>query len=184
MKLGVILDGTEVRAIRIDRYEHFSYENGTPCIHVQSSGSMTDLLIRLSTQMTGPWYVLYVLLVSRRDRQVGRYQGIEICSHLDLAIFLTKYRDYFDGDGRHHIWVGSTTGSDLLVYDHHDKIFAYGAPDKYSSALHGYALEPIQVGGAHAHYYNPEFDCDEDAIFNEWAWRHCPLQESDDPGRA
>ncbi len=144
---------------------------------------MTDLLIRLSGQMKGPWYVLYVLLVSRRDRETGRYQGIEIENHVDLAIFLNKYKSYFDGDGRHHIWVGSASCGDLIVYDNHDKIFAYGPIDAFLSVLGGYVSESIEIGGAHTHHYNEEFGCDEDAIFSEWPWRHCPLQKSDDPGR-
>src|SRR4051812_26533815 len=181
MKLGVILDDVEVRAIRLDRYELFVYQNGTPSLRVQSSGSMTDMVIRLSERMQGPWYVLYVLLTPRGDHEPGRYQGIEIENHVDLAIFLAKYRDYFDGDGRHHLWVGSAVNGDLVVYDHHDIIIAYGPIHSYLSLLGGFSSHPIPGGGAHTPHYNPEFDAAEDAILKEWPWQHYPLQDSDDP---
>jgi hypothetical protein len=105
---------------------------------VGPSGDHVDLLIELAGELQGsPWFVLYVLLVPRQgNRQQGRYQSEPFESMAALASFLQSFRAFFEGDGRHHVWVGSGANDGLLVYDQHNVIFAYGPLDRFKAVLH------------------------------------------------
>ncbi len=63
-----------------------------------------------STFPTERFYVLYVLLLSHAGREPGRYQSPLIESHEDLQVFLWSFQEFFEGDGRHHVWVASADG--------------------------------------------------------------------------
>src|SRR5262245_36592712 len=77
---------------------------------VGPSSGHVELVLELSRQLAGqPWAVLYVLLVPRTgDRKPGRYQSPPFESHAALTDFLSSFAEFFEGDGRHHVWVGSS----------------------------------------------------------------------------
>jgi hypothetical protein len=96
-----------------------------------------ELLMELATEMQGePWYVLFVLVLSRRGAHLpGRYQSEPFETHAALAAFLSAFRGYFETDGRHHVWVGSPADGGNLVYDQHNAIFAYGPLERFKGIL-------------------------------------------------
>ncbi|HEY7086520.1 MAG TPA: hypothetical protein VH518_00445 [Tepidisphaeraceae bacterium] len=96
-----------------------------------------ELLTELAAELGGnPWYVLYLLLVPRLgNRPPGRYQSPPFQTHRELSAFLASFRSFFEGDGRHHVWVGSAANDGLLVYDQHNVIFAYGPLERYKEIL-------------------------------------------------
>ena len=85
--------------------------------------------------MKGPFGVLYVLLVSRLDRQPGRYQTPQPLSYDELELFLYEHQGYFECDGRHHLWVSSMSGEGQFIYDNHNFIYAYDDINSYVSKL-------------------------------------------------
>lgn len=142
-----------------------------------------DLLIDLATQFEdGPWYVLYVLLVPRLgQRSPGRYQSPPFETHAELAAFLSSFKPYCEGDGRHHVWVGSASNGGLLVYDHHDVIFAYGPIGRFKELLsnRGFREASFWFPAPHSHGYLAENDSEEERIMAELPWQHFPLQPGD-----
>jgi hypothetical protein len=147
------------------------------------SNGHVDLMTELAAELKGhPWFVLYVLLVPRRgSRESGRYQSQPFDSHAELAAFLSSFRSYFEGDGRHHVWVGSAANDGVLVYDQHNVIFAYGPLDRFKLILksRGFREREFWFPAPHAHAYAPENDAEEERLMAEIEWRHSPLQPGD-----
>jgi hypothetical protein len=87
--------------------EHVPHDYGNlyfeqPCgpstrLVIGPSKGHVDLLIALAAELKGnPWYVLYVLLISRcGNRESGRYQSQPFETHADLSAFLAAFRSYF-----------------------------------------------------------------------------------------
>ncbi len=107
--------------------------------------------------------MLYVLVVLRDYGEPGRYQSPEPLSKLDLLEFLNRFEKFLESDGRHHLWVKSIGEPDLLVYDRHNLIYAYGSLEKFQAILttEGLAETPsIKIPSPHVHYYNQKYDAD------------------------
>jgi hypothetical protein len=153
-------------------------------ICIATSESYVDLILSLTATLQEPFFILYVLIVSRKaEHQPARYQSKEV-SRAELQTFFDKFEDYFENDGRHHIWIRSSESSATLVYDNHNVIFAYGPLETFSTVLqnNGYKLaEARQKIGPHGHCYNQEFDTFENDILKYWQWKQSPLQPQDDP---
>jgi hypothetical protein len=95
---------------------------------------------------------------------------------------MTDFRDFFEGDGRHHVWVGSGQNDGLLVYDQHNVIFAYGPLKQYKSILlsHGFRESKFWFPAPHTHSFVPRYDDEEERLMTEHQWKHFPLQEGDE----
>jgi hypothetical protein len=142
------------------------------------------LLGELAEVIRGPYYLLYVLLVSRLGREEGRYQSPEPMSLADLRLFLTAYGPFLASDGRHHFWIGAPDNSGLLVYDQHDVIYAYGALEEFERLLlgKGFTRREVRFPAPHTHHYHPENDAAEDRLFAALEWTRFPLQDQDEWG--
>jgi hypothetical protein len=141
-----------------------------------------DLLIQFARRLKPPFYVLYVLLVSRCGNEPGRYESDPFYGIDELEIFLKKYSAYLENDGRHNIWVGEIEDQGLLVYDQHNRLFGYGDLTPFLEILaeNGYQEGEVKIASPHSHHYNKEFDEDEKGILKEKEWKHLPLQEDDE----
>ena len=136
------------------------------------SSNHVDLMRRLCLEMSEPFGLLYVLLVSRCGREPGRYQAAKPFSAADLAGFLDGSEVYLEGDGRHHLWIMSLPDTSQLIYDNHDVIYVYGQLDQFAGIAmeRGMAQKEVRFPVPHLHRYNGEFDSEEDRIFNEYEW--------------
>jgi hypothetical protein len=147
------------------------------------SDNHIDLIIQLAAELKGdPWFVLYVLLVPRKgNREPGRYQSAPFATHYELSSFLSAFRSFFEGDGRHHLWVGSAANDGLLVYDQHNVIFAYGPLDRFKAILdsQGFRQADFWFPMPHVHHYNDENDPEEERLMAEMEWTYFPLQRGD-----
>ena len=149
---------------------------------IAPSADQIDLLIKLARVLPEPFGVLYVLLVPRKGNQPGRYQCPRPCSRSEMESFLLEFKDYFESDGRHHVWVMSLPESSTLVYDQHNIIFAYGPLQEFTEILNesGFREGPVSIPSPHAHNYNAENDDTEERLLNHWAWIQSPLQPGDE----
>ncbi|MHB8485013.1 MAG: hypothetical protein ACYDCM_04660 [Candidatus Acidiferrales bacterium] len=158
---------------------------GTERLVIASASDHVALISELSQLMRPPFWVLYVLLVPRTgSNHPGRYQSPNPLTAVQLAIFLNRFREYFEQDARHHIWISEAHGSSLLVYDNHNVIYAYGLLENYEKALRlkGFEEAPeVVFPKPHSHHYNPECDKDETDIVNYLPWTLSPLKEADNP---
>jgi hypothetical protein len=179
-KFGTIDDGDR----KFDYSNIWSREKttGPSRLVIAPSGNQISLLIDLCRTMEAPFWILYVLLVPRGQAPAGRYQVPEPMPRKSMEDFLERFREFFEGDARHHVWIGSASSSDLLVYDNHNVIYAYGELQRFEQILTAHGLlktENVQFPDPHTHNYNPEFDGDEADVLRMLDWKHFPLHEDD-----
>lgn len=156
---------------------------GPERLMIAPARSHVELLLQLSRKMPAPYWVLYVLVVSRTDAAVGRYQCPAPLNGEDLERFLTRFSKFFEGDARHHLWIGSENSTDLLVYDNHNVIYAYGDIERFEKVLNGLGMQQVEIVRfpcPHSHNYHQEFDQAEDELLRSQDWKYFPLQNSDD----
>ncbi len=150
---------------------------------VGPAGDHVEVLLSLAELWRGDYYLLYVLLVPRQGkREPGRYQSPVPLSFDQVAAFCRQFAQFFQGDGRHHLLVGSTVNAGLLIYDQHEWIWAYGDIPGYTQVLHarGFTEGEVVLPVPHAHSYNAAFDAAEDELAGFWEWSHFPLQPDDE----
>lgn len=141
------------------------------------------LILDLCKEMEGPFGVLHVLLVSRLGKESGRYQAPQPLSYAELELFLYEHQEYFEQDGRHHLWVASVSGEGQFIYDNHNYIYAYGDIDAYVIKLtsNGFSEGEVNIPAPHCHNYHPEFDSEEELVNNAFNWSFSPLRDGDNP---
>jgi len=165
-----------------DRY--FRQPSGdTHRLVIGTSGSNIQLLDALAAVYgQQQYFALYVLLLSHAGRPPGRYQSPIIANHEDLQVFLYSFQEFFEGDGRHHLWIGSPGCSDLLVYDQHDVVFAYGSIDIFEEVLieRGFTEEEFWFPSPHSHSFDPANVREEDAVLACFDWQFFELQPGDE----
>ena len=156
--------------------------SGPDRLIIAPSSGHIELMTKLAGVLPEPFGILYVLLVSRRDNDPGRYQSPSPCKREEMESFLREFKEYFESDGRHHIWVASMRASATLVYDHHNVIYAYGPLVQFKKILlvEGLRENPISFPAPHAHNYNQQFDEQEQKVLDYWDWRKSPLTPDDE----
>ena len=181
-KLSSLVGGSEWVPHHYDDSWDIEQTTGPQRLIIGPSGGGVDLLIKLTRVLPEPFGILYVLLVSRRGNRPARYQCPYPCSRSEMESFLLEFREYFESDGRHHVWVTSLPESSTLVYDQHDVIYAYGPLEKFTEILEGSGLTKgtVTFPVPHSHHYNPENDDAEERLFEHWAWLGSPLLPDDD----
>ena len=99
-----------------------------------------------------------------------------------MESFLLEFREYFETDGRHHVWVMSVPESSTLVYDQHNVIYAYGPLQEFTEILNESGLQrgTVRFPSPHSHNYNPENDDAEERLLQRWEWLESPLLPDDD----
>jgi hypothetical protein len=141
------------------------------------------LLQYLLGVMSEPFGLLYVLVVPRSDEPAGRYQSPYPLSKPDLLAFLNRFEQFLESDARHNLWVASIGEPNLLVYDKHELIYAYGQLDGFKKILNTQAIvevPEITIPSPHIHYYHQEYDEEERRLLGYWNWMRSPLREQDD----
>src|ERR1700733_8033167 len=73
----------------------------------------TDTLLALLKDMTGPFWLLYFLVVPRGNGQLGRYQSPEPQTEASVKTFLHDFSTFLEKDGRHNLWIASQSGSEM-----------------------------------------------------------------------
>lgn len=140
------------------------------------------LILQFCKGMEGPFGILHVLLVSRIGKDSGRYQSPYPMSYDELELFLYEHQEYFERDGRQHLWVSSVSGEGQFIFDNHNYIYAYGKIDSFLTVLqaNGFIEGEVNIPAPHCHNYHVEFDNEEESVNNAFEWVYSPLQEGDD----
>lgn len=150
-------------------------------LKIGADKNQTDLLLRLCENIAPPYFILYVLVVSRQGHEQGRYQSPLIETINEVQSFLSEYKTFFETDGRHHIWLGTPDNSGLMIYDQHNVIYCYGELEKQISYLQkaGFQEKAFDFPAPHAHRYNEKNDKFEEQILQHWDWEVFPLTDDD-----
>jgi len=150
---------------------------------VAPSANHISIMIELLQVMPAPFWILYLLTVPRGGGEAGRYESVNTLSAGEAEKFLCRFKDFFEKDGRHNIWIKSLSSPCLLVDDKHDVIYGYGQLPDFETILLNRGLskvECIRFPAPHAHNFHPEFDRDEKDLLRSYPRKRSPLRESDD----
>lgn len=182
-KFGTVRDEQDTNAQRFSFPNLWDIEKTSEparLIIAPESGHI-DLIIELSRALPEPFGILYVLVVPRGGNEEGRYQSDAPAGRPAMEPFLSEFRDFFEKDARHHIWIFSLPGRAMLVYDNHNVIYAYGELEKFKEVLDakGFTQGGVNLPVPHVHLYNPTFDSEETRILSSAGWKKFPLLESD-----
>ncbi len=147
-----------------------------------TSGQIALLCDLVSLFPEHRYYFLYILLLSHAGNKEGRYQSPLIESYDDLELFLWTFQTFFEQDGRHHIWVASVNSGDLLVYDQHNVIFAYGNTKVFEKKLRelGFEEKEFWFPAPHVHQFPPANVNQEQEVLQYFNWHWSELQEEDE----
>jgi hypothetical protein len=183
-KIGALLaDGTFSEFRHPDVYD-IEQTTGPTRLVIAPSGNHVQLLLELARCWQGSYYLLYVLRMSGAGHEAGRYQSPHLLDVGELAVFLSQYRDFLEGDCRHALWIGSPGGEGTLVYDHHNVLFGYGPLEAYKRVLdrRGLRRGSVRIPNPHSHPYHADYDAMERRLLAQWDWIHSPLRDGDDEG--
>lgn len=142
-----------------------------------------DLLAAFLRDMTGPFWVLYVLIIPRGSGEPGRYQCPEPQTEGAVGRFLHEFSGFLEKDGRHNLWIASESGSEMLIYDRHNVIYAYGPLDRWRPILaaDGFQEVPdISFPSPHSHHYHESLDTEEERMLDYWDWQRTALKGPDE----
>jgi len=158
--------------------------SGRDRLIIAPSEEHVRLIIDLIDVMPEPLWILYVLVDPRggSEKDAGRYQSSDV-SRPEAAEFLRRFNDFLEYDGRHNVWVKSAFSPDLLVYDRHNVIYAYGQLREFEAVVAKWGLSRsnhFQVPYPHYHRSNTIFDTDQRAVLRYWNWWQSPLCDEDD----
>lgn len=156
--------------------------NGWSRLKIGPDRNHIRLIDRLSEKWSTPkYYLLYVSLISHTGKKPGRYQS-PVLAKDDLDVFLYTNKDFLEGYGGQHLWVGNPEGRDLLIYDQHNIIFAYGDIAGYQEVLGAEALRDgtFSIPCPHRHGFDASWAQSEDDLFACFNWVYSELQDGDD----
>jgi hypothetical protein len=140
-------------------------------------------LAHLAARMEAPFIVLYVLHTPRGEASPGRYQSPDL-DDAELRAFLSRFESYFLSDARFDLWIHSVTSQSTLVWDRHDKLFAYGLLDAFENALQDRGYHPEKEEAftpvPHVHYYRQENDALARDLIARFDWRVTALHPEDE----
>ena len=142
-----------------------------------------EFLIRLLHAMPGPFWLLFVLVVNRGGSELGRYQSPEPQTKEDAEAFLKNFQAFLEKDGRHNLWIASASSSEMLIYDRHNVIYAYGSLSKWQLVLSEMRFSEvplIRIPSPHSHHYHQSMDGEERRMVGHWDWNRTPLMPSDE----
>lgn len=180
-KLGQIIDNQHMEY----QYENMFYREEYPewsRVTISSNSGYIELIKEIVGKWDGPLGVLYVLSVPRTGRTPARYQSPSPCSFSELCQFCDMFSEYFEKDGRHHIWFIDVTNDRKVVYDNHNLLYVYGDDTNVINLLKekDFVQYPISIPAPHVHRYNPELDHYEDRIMTDFNWIEFPIVEEHD----
>jgi hypothetical protein len=153
---------------------------GPDRLKIGATDAHSSLLYQLAGILNPPFYLLFVLHVSRCDQPTGRYTSPDLqWDHVNG--FFAEHIEFLEADARYDLWIHSVPENATLVWDRHNLIFAYGPLDEFRRILLREGLEecPVEIPVPHTHFYHPELDDFELRILNHFDWRYTPLTDAD-----
>jgi len=173
--------GDEYRPCRYGRVFSREQVAGVDRLRIGFDDAADGCILALSSELAGPFQLLYVLHTTRTGAAVGRYESPEL-GFADVDAFLRAFGRFVAEDGRHDLWIVSHDEPATIVLDRHNIIYAYGPLELFErkllelGAVRGEAPDTNRV---HAHHYHAEWDEAERAVVGYGEWKIHPLKPSD-----
>lgn len=139
-----------------------------------------DTILDFTSVLSEPFYLLYVLHTPRTGNESGRYQSGAFAFE-EISKLLNQFKNFFENDARHDMWIHSPKTNTTIVYDRHNCIYLYGFTKEHMHIIEKKDLkkEPVNIPIPHVHNYNTEYDSAESKFLNEYQWNITPLHDED-----
>jgi hypothetical protein len=164
-------------------YTHPAVHRLTPGQRIVAGvpGGDVEIFIALIDRLAGPFHLLYILHTTRGEAELGRYQSTRI-DKAEVLRWLRRFADYLRADGRFDLWAHSPEENATLVWDRHDRLFAYGPLEDFDSALRerGSVEGDASIPSPHEHHYRSVCDGEARALLASRDWSWSPLQPEDE----
>jgi hypothetical protein len=160
----------------------YTEQPGRPRVVATAPQSDPATFAQLVACLEPPLHLLYVLHTPRGEGAPGRYQSPELDAG-QVRDFLVRFDAFLRRDARYDLWAYSPSTRAQVVWDRHDRLFAYGPTDAFVAALQalGFApgAEPV-MDWPHVHHYHAACDADAAALLAWCEWHHTPLRPEDE----
>ena len=172
--------------------EVVTYENhNTWCIKeyptfdrvtVASESNQIELALEIVKGFELPLRVIYMLFRPGNESiERGRYHCPGLLEYEDVEIFCNKFREYFETDGRHHLWIFSDNDKGIkqfLIYDNHRLLQVFDDAARIKAILEkkNFREEEIDVPEPHIHLSSSDNDVFERELIDYWSWVHSPFK--------
>jgi hypothetical protein len=180
-KLGHQVEGDWVRFAQPPRYRAPAGDEDLQRLEIGVPESDPRIFLELARTLAGPFFLLYVLHTPRGEAEAGRYQSPRV--ELDeVEAFVERFGPLLRADSRFDLWLHSPADHATLVWDRHDRLFAYGPLGRYATALRAMGLVEGNVGvpAPHQHHYHAGLDAMARELIARYDWRYSPLQPGDE----
>ncbi len=183
-KFGVLKEQLGAHLTSEDSHPHYRYPNVYELqpdrILATVSAGHVDLVLKLVSNLPPPYEILYALLAADEDSE-GRYVWPSKLDFGAVSRFMNRYRDFFEQDARHDVWIRSEANEAQVVYDHHNVLYLYGERELFEGILVAEGLTPgsCEIPYPHFHNFKKEFDGDQDEILATPGIVKFPLTEQD-----
>lgn len=139
-----------------------------------------DMILELTVVLSEPFYMLYVLHSPRTENKSGRYQSNSL-AYSEIEKMLNQFKEFFENDSRHDLWVHSPKTNTTIVYDRHNRIYLYGFTDKHIHLIKKMGLQEdtVSIPYPHVHNYNAEYDNFEHKLINDFEWKVTSLLDEE-----
>lgn len=140
-----------------------------------------ELLLRIVKGFTPPLRVLYVLFrPGHKSTPAGRYHSRDVLTYDDIEKFCMTFRDFFETDGRHHLWIIADNNGikKSVILDNHHLLHVFDDVERIKSIMQemGFSEEVTSVPEPHVHFSNPENDRFEKELLDYWNWIRVPFK--------
>ncbi|MEM5767888.1 MAG: hypothetical protein AAGU32_06320 [Bacillota bacterium] len=139
-----------------------------------------NTVLDLTAVLNEPFYMLYILHTPRTGNKPGRYQS-QAVTYDNISMLLKRFKNFFENDARHDLWIHSPKTNTTIIYDRHNLIYLYGFTDEQVHIIEKKSLkkESINIPCPHVHCYNSEYDIFESELVNEYQWIRTQLHDED-----
>lgn len=151
-------------------------------LKIGASKNQIGLLINLLDSLKPPYFILYVLVISRKGNDLGRYQSPLLETKQEVVDFLLDFKEYLETDARHHVWIGTMNNNGSLIFDQHNVIYGYGPLKAFKHTLEklDFKEEEFLFPAPHCHHYHDTNDGFESEILKYWDWDLFTLEDNDE----
>ncbi|MBS4022521.1 MAG: hypothetical protein KGZ79_08870 [Dethiobacter sp.] len=151
-------------------------------ITVAPRTNQIKLALKIAKGFKLPLGILYMLFRPGNDSvERGRYHSSGLLSYKDVEMFCNKFKEYFETDGRHHLWIFSANDKErkqFLIHDNHHLVHVFDDVDKIKALLKKkkFKEEEIRVPEPHIHFSSSDNDVFESELLGYWNWTHSPFR--------
>jgi hypothetical protein len=156
---------------------------GVERITIAPKSGHVDLALEIVKGFETPFKVVYMLFrPGNSSVEPGRYMCPATVTFDQVEKLCHKFRDYFETDGRHHLWIFSANEigkKQFLIFDNHGLLHVFDN-GKIRGLLEqrNFTEEDIvvPVPEPHIHLSKPANNDVERELLQYWDWAHLPFK--------